>query len=451
MGKILEKLSDTHIQRGFFLFVVLFLFILIYQLNRIYPIVGEDWDYSFLWTMDGMNPERLHRVSDIFISQYNHYIIWGGRSIVHAIDQFLILLGTDWHDIINTFAYLLFVYLVYKIVNSRQKLSVSVFLLVALFLWFFLPDFPTLILWITYSAVYLWGTLITIAFMYPYYKYYRNPDDRGSIVFSLFMFIMGIFAGWTYENIALTLICFLILLLLTMKYLKIKIPQWMIFGLIGVVIGCAVLLLAPGNFKRASSAHGSDMSIIYTAMYRVWGLVKVYFRYMLLLSVLYSTILYFFIKRAEIKDKTKILLISLVFVISAHLGVVVMLASPIFPARSLFGLIAFMITAIGILFVNMPLSSLMIKLTNGSIVILLILFCFSYYDKYKYVEYLRDFWHSRELYVEEQKKQGIQDIVFTDSLIFRSDFTMYDFKEYPDGWPNFAYAKYYNVRSVRKE
>lgn len=454
MNKLSEKFLEEKKQKYFLFFLLFLLFCSVFILNKLFPLFGEDWDYCFFWTMDGLNPNRLENVADIFISQYNHYLIWGGRSVVHTIDQFLILIGSPWNDFINSLAYVSLVFLVYKMINYRNKTSIRIFLLVSFSLWFLLPDMPSLILWLTYSSVYMWGTLITIVFMYVYYKYYRMPKAYNDKVMSPIMLISGVIAGWTYENLSLALVCFLVLLFFAMRYTKMKIPKWMIFGFVGAVVGCALLILAPGNYLRASGTLLSDVNVVYMVLYRVWDLLRVYVYHILFLLILYSFVFCFFVKKSDVEDKLKVKLVSIILVISAHFGLVVMLASPIFPARTLFGLVIFMIMGVGVLFANIPMNSLVSRSLNWLVIgVIFVFYCLNYNYRYTYVSYFHDFWKQREIFVEEQKEQGVEDVVFKDNLMLNMDFIESTCELKPDanGWPNFSYAKYHNLRSVRKK
>ena len=87
-------------------------FILIFLLNRKYPLCLDDWTYSFVY---GENPaKRISSMSDIFRSQYNHYFMWGGRSVVHFIAQWLLMQNECLLDILNSLVYTAYVFLLYK-------------------------------------------------------------------------------------------------------------------------------------------------------------------------------------------------------------------------------------------------------------------------------------------------------------------------------------------------
>lgn len=148
-----EKLlqSEKYSKICLYTFIIVF-FILIFILNRLYPLFADDWSYSFVY---GGN-ERVKNIKDIFISQYRHYFMWGGRTIVHLIAQFLLFIPPWIADTINSIAYIVFTFVIYKIVRiGETKESPLLFILIQLLLWFLLPAFGEDFLWITGSANYL--------------------------------------------------------------------------------------------------------------------------------------------------------------------------------------------------------------------------------------------------------------------------------------------------------
>jgi len=425
------------------LFILLFaVFLSMYLLNRLYPLAGEDWVYVMLWGTD----DRVKSISDILISQCKHYMTWGGRSVAHTIAQFLLMIGSGWHDFLNTIVYVFLVYVVYKISNYGNTINAKIFLLIALALWAFPPAFTTNTLWITYSSVYLWTTVIILLFMYPYYRYYRAEGNRNNVSMSVIIFSLGILAGWTNENMAVALVGFIVLLIAVLKYNRIRIPIWMWFGLAGAIIGTVLLILAPGNFSRMT-AHIPSAS--YDPVMRIARLAKNYIYYLLMLSVLYAALLLYFYKRIDTLHKQKIIFSSLLFFLYAYMAWFVMIASPIFPDRTMFGPVIFVITAIGILYANITFRDTFFKTINTTVLIGLTVYSiYSYYDIYKYTEYLNGIWKDREIFLLGQKSKGIEEIIFTDPIVYKDGYIVHELQESPDGWPNAAYAKYYGVKSV---
>lgn len=438
-----NSLYNNKYQKYLLGIAILFVFVLTYILNKFYPLVCEDWSYALIWGVD--EPTRVKSLWDVLASQYHHYIIWGGRSVAHVIAQILLAFDPLWHDIINALAYTLFTYLVYKFINFGHETRSELYLLISLLLWFALPEIISLTVWITYSAVYLWTTLFTVLFLYPYYKAYLKNDSKSNFLKSVGLFFFGIIAGWSNENLAFMMLLFLASLLILMKYQKKKIPLWMFFGLVGAVIGAAFLVLAPGNFARMAVQPSTSFMILS----KLKGLVLNYLYNLTLISLLYISLLYFYFKKSTSQNKKETIAISLLFFVSAHMASLVMVVFPIFQARSLFGPITFIIIGLGIVLANLPLKrELYCKLNIIILSILIVGFGFDYYDKYKYLVYFDDFWHRREVYLLEEKKKGVIDIVYDEDLVFKNGFILFDFKRFPDGWPNVDYARYYEVNSV---
>src|SRR6218665_1641392 len=112
------------IQKICFGLVIVVSFILIYILNVLHPIFGDDWNYCLL--PDGHT--KVKSFSDILYTQYEHYFTWGGRTVVHIIAQSLLLVGISIGDFINSLAYLAFTLVIYCMVNQSNKIKPSLLL-----------------------------------------------------------------------------------------------------------------------------------------------------------------------------------------------------------------------------------------------------------------------------------------------------------------------------------
>ncbi|MDR2955690.1 MAG: DUF6056 family protein [Prevotella sp.] len=443
MDNIANKLSIIFSSRILLIIVFALIFISIYLLNIAYPLFAEDWDYSFIWTPTFDSPVRISGIDDILTSQYNHYMFWGGRTINHIIAQALLMISPFWHDLLNSLIYLLFVFLIYSISNFGKKVNVAFLLLIAIALWFSLPNFTSTTLWITYSSNYLWSTTIILLFIYPYYNSYINKKARNNTFLPIAIFFGGIACGWTNENMAVALVSFLLIILFLYKYEKQDIPKWAVWGLAGVTIGCLFLFLAPGNYIRMENSLSVPIS------QRLFIFCKNYYYHMLAASVIYGLLFIINIKTGK-RDTTRTKA-SLAFFIAAHIGFLVMIVPPEFTPRTLFGPVSFLIIANGILLSNIDiLKEKKYELLLFSFVILLsIPFFVSYIDKLKYTRYLKDLWHQREVFVYEQKAKGIMDITFNDKQLFHKDFILYRISDSPDAWINKVYARYYGIKSIK--
>lgn len=466
MKKQLEDLyirfTAPQMQKIMLCLVVILSFVLIYILNRFYPLFAEDWDYRFIWEWEGTNPNKIHSLGDIIQSQYNHYMHWGGRSIVHAIDQFLLMLPTALSDLINSLAFVLFAYLIYKIANIKNTANVFVFIFTATSIYLFQPAFPTTVLWLTGSCNYLWGTLIIIIFLYPYIVYYQTQTSLKGGLVAMGMFLLGLLAGWTNENMGIALIMFIFVITLLIYRNdrdKESARFWMFTGLIGAIIGYLIMILAPGNFFRLKYIQNVDNSantisfFIDSLSIRITALYNHFLHYLLLPSAIYLVLLFICIKTGAKQSGKKRVRLSMLFFGAAYVAHLAMIATPIYPQRALFGVISFIIIANAILYASIEIKTNVVRLINMIVIGGLLAFsAIGYYRDYHYLKLVCDFWKQREIFVEQQKEKGVEDIIFEDRFdIFKKDYEIYDLVNYTDSfnWLNHAYARYYGVKSVR--
>lgn len=432
-------------------------FLLIFLLNRMYPIHSDDWMYSFVFNE---NPARfIHNIRDVFVSQYNHYLYWGGRNVVHFIDQILLMIPALTREIINSLAFVLFILAIYKIANCGKALAPMLFLFIGAVLWLGLPTFPQTVVWITGSSNYLWGSLIVLSFLYNYYRFYITEKSKDTRLRALWMFLFGIIAGWTNENVSIALLFIIFSLLIYFSIRKIKVPLWFAAGLFGVGIGCAIMLAAPGNFIRSHDTHVSlnldTKSLVEVLRFKARNIYLIY-RYIpavsaLIAAYVVSVLIYWFVNKDNRNEK--VLFGSVLFFIAAHISALAMIASPIFPVRASFCMHAFMIVAISILYGDLKFETRGTKIVNSLFLIALLIWSGSTYYcmYYNPLKYLRDRYKVREQYIKSQKDRGIKDIVLKESpIIMPGQFDFEDITADELSWRNRICADYYEVNSIKR-
>lgn len=447
-----EKLSQDKIAKAIFFLLVLLFGGLILLLNLVYPLYADDWGYHF---MTGSElTRRITSISDIFVSQYNHYFLHGGRSVVHIIGEFLLLVKGRWTDILNSLAYISFVLVIYKISNIKEAVNASLFFLINIMIWFFQPAFGQTILWITGSANYLWGTLIIILYLYMYCKAFLSMDSKDSMLRTLGMFLFGIIAGWTNENTAFGMIVFIGLILLYKKIQKEDIKVWMIVGLIGSIIGYILMISAPGNYVRYDEVVSDDTQGMSISFYlnRCMPVIFDFFKNALMLVMIYLLLLVTYLK-FEKNRNNKVIVLSIIFCLAAVAADVVMIASPEFPPRVWFGIITFFIIAIGILYANITTKSLYISAVKTILIVFsLIYFGLSYQRGYKDVSKINDVFKKREQIINEQADKANFEFVSKETISPQTALPMID--EVPSDsthWINMFYLRYHGIKSFSIE
>ncbi|MDR1809696.1 MAG: DUF6056 family protein, partial [Prevotella sp.] len=393
----------------------LLIFALIWLINHYYPISIDDWMYSFTF------PDRqpIESFGDILKSQYWHYFEWGGRSVGHTIAQTLLWLGEGWGDILNSLAFSVFVFVIYALANKhtgrpQPALPVLIFLL----LWFIQRHYLNeCVFWFTGSANYLWCSLLMLLFLTPVCSYYLRPaDKRNPAVWSVALFLSGIVAGWTNENMSISLIFFLVVLFVLLKYENRKIPVWAKWGFTGLAIGCALLLAAPGNYVRFNSVADQYTPFKLSELQR---LIYEFTKFGLLASVIYLLVLGYFIKSKNYSTGEKqALRLSLLFFATAITAWFAMLSSPRFPPRAWFGITSFAIVAISLLYARIDRDKPIIgKLNIIALSLGVALFAVTYAMSLNETIRIRKIFDRRELYIREQRKQGNRDITIRGNFV----------------------------------
>lgn len=455
INNISAFLEKENVRRVSLYLTVLLLFCLVYVLNILFPLQADDWGYSFIFNEENNNTERVHSILDIFVSQYNHYLGWGGRSVVHCIAQFLLFIDVRVADLLNSLAYICLFLMIYTIINKGKKPNVGLFVLLNIIIWLIQPAFSIIILWLTGSANYLWGALLQILFIYPFYLFYRNKTSKDSILKAVLFFLWGIVSGWTNENSSLAMIFLLVSLMCYLRYQKISLPKWVVWGIIGACIGCAVMLLAPGNMVRSSGLSVNfgltEVSAFKLFKIRLYNLYNAGAVRLFLFSVVYAIFVFLYLRIGEVKNRIDILFASFAFFISALVGFFVLYPVPYIPRDIWTGIHIFFFISIGLLYVNIPFNNWSMKIGRSAIFLVLIgAFMVHTVKLYNEVNYFSVKSNERFLYVEQEKAKGKVDIIIPEQMIFPQGSLLSDPLSYDKGyWTNVLYAHYYNLDSVR--
>lgn len=341
--------------------VLIAIYIFLFVLNSLSPMAfGDDYLYSFIWQGDAMNtplPENAMRLSswhDLCMSQISHYFTWGGRTVAHTLAQFFLWTGKNTFNIFNAFVGVLLVVEICWYINKGKvtcHFEPKTLCWIFFVLWAFTPGFSPVFFWLTGACNYLWTGVFFLGFLIPYVNSYYSTklgELETKKFYSVFMFFYGIIAGWTNENS----VCWIILALMVYLYWcrkKYDVPYWMYCGLVGLIIGYALLLLAPGNILRLQAEqNGSAWLNAETLKKQLYTLFSV---------LLFQFFLWYFcirsllgMRKQEISKaiKKELLLVKVLCVISFGMSAI-MVFSPGFPPRSGFPGTVQLIIAAGIL------------------------------------------------------------------------------------------------------
>lgn len=335
---------------------IVFLICLVYFFfcNYFFPMMSDDYAISFVWdgnhggNIAGIQPrhmwQRIESISDIFTSLASMYMTWGGRMESWFIAQFFLWLGKPTFNAFNTIIFCIFMLLIARISLGRYYLKNGWYILwIFSGLWLVNYAFYNTTLWISGSANYLWLMCFQLLFILPYVEAIRGYSlkifQNDSLTIRAGMILVGLLAGNTNENSAAA-----VLIAAAWIYYKIR-QSWMAYGLLGILIGYAILIFAPGNYVRyhvvLTAGEGDYLPLIPKLIVFAWLLLKEIPLFFLLTPYL----------NKKVRQKCKFDLLKkeyhliLLFTFMGFLSALTMFAAPMIPPRSFFGTSVFLLIA----------------------------------------------------------------------------------------------------------
>lgn len=315
-------------------------FVLLYLCNvTVYFMMDDEWYRTNLVT-----GQWVSSVHDIIESQVWHYQNWGGRSVAHTILQFLLWAGQNVSDIANT---IVFAVLALILTLNRKKISIHAYLIVCSLIVACNPTIRETLFWQSGTCNYLYMALIYMsytAFILASLDKRLNEDYKANIAFEIILAVLmipwGLLAGWTNENIGPVMVLVPIVSIIVLFIKKKKVPVWMFVSIITSAIGCAAMILAPGNSVRSEQIESSG-NIKIDLCKRFFDFTRPGFEW--LWSIVAITLLSYFAYRLVTKKRTDI--ITNIILGAGVLSYMAFVASPHIPERSMFGIMCFFIWA----------------------------------------------------------------------------------------------------------
>ena len=290
------------------------------------PLYDDDLVYINKWRSD----VPISNLKDIFEFQIQHYFNWGGRTVAHTILQLLLLCPKPLSAFLNTVAFFILAFTIDRI--ALEKFNGVIYMLTLGLLYYLNPTYKESVMWLTGSANYLYTTVLILIALYPIVNIYRNKTTKSPYLYIPILFL----AGWCNENISATLFLLIIVTIIYIYRNKIK-AYYLYFYLLFEALGLALMILAPGNFVRASGLPTGIMSILYRGhgQLSAWS-TWLFFPIVLLLILQYIT----YKKHGKISNS------NIVLVGFSIISILAMVISPVYPQRATFGSFAVILIVI---------------------------------------------------------------------------------------------------------
>ncbi len=297
------------------------------------PYFSNDYRYMLIQGTD----VPVASLSDIVVSQWEHYFYWGGRAVAHTIAQVLLYFGKNVSAFTSACCYLAIIILCVSLGAGKtplaciKKLTLVPCVIVTMALWLCLRIYGEVVFMLVSSCNYLYTTCIVLLFLVPY-RIAIIKDQMHGAVCGVLMFLLGILAGWTNENTGLAA-CVAVFGVMLWCHRQKRLRSWMILAAIGLVAGYLLLMLSPGNSARLDSMESGG----FTFLSHLPSAIKIYFATLLTQLPLLFAIAYMcyrIIKGGALKqDKIGFYAVMWLFA-TGFISLSVMLGSPNFPNRS---------------------------------------------------------------------------------------------------------------------
>lgn len=417
--------------------VLMIIYFLVFSIVFLTPKTPDDYGYYLL----GLTFEK----------HFNHYLTWSGRVIVDYFSSSLMAIQNNvLIALINSLAVPLLIYNLVTLIDYDKQKNTSKFWLIGFLLfityWLTNPALGESTFWIVGAANYLWP-LVIISFYIKYLLNYLQQQSISSQQYIL-IYLLAFISGWSNEAVSIA-VGYLTFCLIIFAFAN-KLPQrkLVIICLFLLITGSALLILAPGNFARASDPIFNEWKAL-TLLQRFNGL------YSLVPHVLKSYgVVYLLLAWAigygwsNLAKKDKQLVI--IFFSCALIYCCILIASPMaYKVRTYLGGVFFIYMATP--FVLYAAFNNIIKLSKLTIVLFagyLIFFMFSYgcvFRAYLALHYQEQI---RLTIIDKKIKQNKKNIHIP------SYYGIYTLKETDLPVPDFAYrepvemAKYYNINKI---
>lgn len=202
------------------------------------PMISDDFSYA----NKGIAWESIK----------HHYLHWSGRLVSDTLSSAMLSLAPGWLKATLNTAALFGLITVLTALGAQlagRALRPSLLLLVFMLYWLVNPNLGQTTFWLVGAANYLWPNLFNFGFVLAFVWYLQK--GRPSVGTGLALCILAVLAGCSNENTGI--ISLGLLAYLSLRHIQGtgSLSTWHKIWLLCMVLGVAVLILAPGNQERA--------------------------------------------------------------------------------------------------------------------------------------------------------------------------------------------------------
>ena len=194
-NKCLPRPKRIAVRPSVSMLFLLFCFFLFFNVHT--GMVADD----FIFCISRATWSRITSVREIFPALQVIYETVNGRVVPHFFAMFFLLIGKNWFNIVNALFSALLFYVLSRYLRTERGSRIGCILFLFCAIWFFLPAFGQVFLWLTGSCNYSWTMLLSFLFLLPYYLRYRYESVFPScFVIRLLYLLLAFVTGTWSEN-----------------------------------------------------------------------------------------------------------------------------------------------------------------------------------------------------------------------------------------------------------
>lgn len=259
---------EKHRKHLFYLIIILSFF-MIYGYNLLTPYLSDDYAYL----LEVRNAETL---GALIRQQYGEYLSNSGRIVGQFNVRLSLSADKQVFNLVNSFMFVGLVLLMYGNIRRKKGYDIFVLLLIITFLWKFAVSFGQTMLWICGSCNYLWGSVFILGFV-AFYRYFLERTDqiKHGAILAAGTFLFGVLAGWCNENTSGGGLLLVLMFALNFWHSRRKrgrksIYPFMVSGILGMCVGLAGMVSAPGVRKRSATMSEGEYTGIVGLLSRIY-------------------------------------------------------------------------------------------------------------------------------------------------------------------------------------
>ncbi len=417
------------------------------------------------------HPGEHISLSEIFHEAWLYYNNWLGRVEANIFNRLMDAYPKPVFNVISSIFFVMLIFVLYQCLDRDDEYDSRSLALISLYIWIWGIDFSQTVLWVGGACNYLWTLTIEFGFL-AYYRHILKGKEAATehknnpgILGITGLFIWGILAGAGNENSSGAIL--LLVLYFTVKdclersdkteklfsRMRQTIRPYQIASILGLIIGLAIMVLAPGN-KVRGAVSGSEESQTGLLMYlgrfiKINGIIYEHMSILIIVTVILLTYMHK-AKGKTIKELADIYVYIAVAVISIY--VVILTTTPM--PRAFLGSSFILLIAAMQLIKYLDGQDKIIDTLATSAVILMALFMMHSYVKNaaNLVRIMREL-DIRQEYVTEQKTEGKESLVLPmlrPEWDNRYTYIYYnnDVNEEEGSFGNEIYRVYYGLKGV---